>query len=246
MRTYVSNMATTMVPKDATFSTVTRGTTDNFSEAFGHRPGGGRDSQPQHKLFIRRDLLVRYEPSVQAIQRSAYISPNSNFLRITQRGMANVNIGGRYNEKVQLHIPTATQNLVVVQLTKNEPPEKEGPKPQPKDDKKTKKLGFSISSVEQPLYHRVDAVVVSVAVVRHPTELRPTKRENFGLHLLDVADTEFIVGLPRPSKLNLWRWDRLLTCVMARELLPETAKKDNEQIYSTPAGPACTRRRSSC
>jgi len=67
--------------------------------------------------------------------------------------------------------------------------------------------------------------------VRHPTKLRPTKEDNFGLPHLDSADTDFIVGIARPSRVTLWTWERALDLVVADELVPNFPIDKNEQIY---------------
>jgi hypothetical protein len=225
MRTYFRDVQTTVDIKDLDFGKITRGTTDNIS-------GGVTASIPAYSATVSPSLNFKSEETTstetkllrQLDQHSAYISPDSNFLRITQRGMINVNLGGRFNEQVQLYVPPAAETIktiVPVLETKED-----------KVNEKTNfKYGFSVKLLAQPLYSRVDALVVSLEVVRHPTKLRPTKDESFGLPNLDIADTDFIVGLPRPSKVTLWTWERTLDFVLASELVPNFPIQNNEKIY---------------
>jgi hypothetical protein len=308
MRTKVSNVETTLVVKDMSLGAVTRGTSDTINAGVsGSVPGKVATLNPSLNYSSGLISSTVTNTTFEADQRSAYFSPDTNFLRITQRGMTNVNIGGRYNETMQLHVPVARQTLKVIEVKERPKPDKQEPNDQSqarpqagqsmKEDqkrdrqqpksinpsaKKSKRCGrqvtqkpndrnpvpaehkteptkpsqpnpvppgnsqdsstkpakdegtkyeFSLRSLAQPLYPRVDALVVSVAVVRHPTKLRPTNHENFTLPLVDVAETEFIVGLPRPSMVTLWKWERSLDLVMAKEVFKKTEPKDNEKIY---------------
>jgi hypothetical protein len=149
-------------------------------------------------------------------QRSTYISPDAAFLRITQRGMSSVNLNGRFNEKVQIYVPPARDPIYVLQTNKT-----------------ASGLDFQVKAVAQPVYSRVDALVVSLAVVRHPTKLRRSTEESFGLPLADAANNDFIVGVPRPSRVTLWKWDRLLGIVYTSDLDTSITANDanNEEVY---------------
>jgi hypothetical protein len=244
MRTYFRDVQTTVDTKDLDFGTITRGTTDSISGGVSVSiPAYGATVNPSLNFSSAETSSTLTKLLRQLDQRSSYISPDSNFLRITQRGMINVNLGGRFNEQVQLYVPTAKDTITAIVPEPEKKEEKEDKKAEKdkgrkKENKKKSgkennnpQFGFSVRSLTQPLYSRVDAMVVSVAVVRHPTKLRPTKDENFGLPQLDVADTDFIVGLPRPSQVTLWKWKRTLDLVVAAELAPNFPIKNNEKIY---------------
>jgi hypothetical protein len=149
-------------------------------------------------------------------QRSAYVSSDGTFVRITQRGMSSVNLNGRFNEQVQLYIPRASEPFYVIEPTTTN----------------TTKFGIQLKTITEPLYSRVDAVVTSVVVVRHPTKLRRTNWETFGLLQEDAADEDFIVGLARPAKVRLWDWARNVNIIYTSDLdFTATKTTNNVQIY---------------
>lgn len=150
-------------------------------------------------------------------QRSTYISSDRSFLRITQRGMNSVNLNGRFNERVQLYIPRALEPIYVIQPNTTAAPG----------------LDFRVQAISQPMYAQVDAFVVSLVAVRHPTQLRRTNWDPFGLPQADGADTDFIVGVPNPGRTILWRWDRMLDDIYACDLdvFIKADDRNNQEIY---------------
>jgi hypothetical protein len=210
LRVRFRNITTTVLLKDLTLGTVTRGTEDdliaNLAATIPVPPATVSPSlNATSKVTSSTSLSLLRELD----QRSAYVSSDGAFLRITQRGMSSVNLNGRFNEDVQLTIPQAADPFYVLEPVTNNPPEK---------------LGFKLKALGQPVYSHVDAVVVSVAVVRHPTKLRRSNYETFGLPLEDAADEDFIVGLPHPSKVQLWNWSRQVSRVFVSDLDPQSTK----------------------
>ena len=116
-----------------------------------------------------------------------------------------MNLNGRFNEDVQLTIPQAADPFFVLEPVTNNPPEK---------------LGFKLKSLGQPVYSHVDAVVVSVAVGGTPPNCGAPDYETFGLPLEEAANEDFIVGLPHPSRVQLWNWSRQVKRVFVPDLDP--------------------------
>jgi len=228
MKVKFKNVTTTVVTNDLDLGSVTR----SYGSTLGSTVGA---SIPVAPATVNPSINASLTDSVQSNikllrqldQRSAYISPDANFLRITQRGMVNANLAGRFNEKVQLHIPPAIDPLYEVKLTASTPASTS----QSNDPPVTASKSFEVRRLSQPLYNQVKVLVVSVAVVRHPVKLRRSISDTFGLAQIDAADTDFIVGVPRPSVITLWNFARELNNICAKDLDPEFGLPANEQIY---------------
>lgn len=145
-------------------------------------------------------------------RRSIWLSPERNILRLTQRGMEAINIGGTLSENVTLDIPAATEELPFIELHKNT---------------------AVVATVSQPLYRRVTAVAISLAVVREPFELRKSSSEKYGLP--DSADAYYVVVVSPPIPLTLWEWDRKVDRLTLQDLdltyEPKSVKKDHDELW---------------
>jgi hypothetical protein len=214
MRVRFRNITTTVLTKDLNLGSVTRGTENSLSATVGAAiPVASAAVSPSVSATSKDTSSTTMQILKQLDQRSAYVSPDGTFVRITQRGMSSVNLNGRFNEQVQLYIPAARESFCVIEPTTTN----------------TTKFGIQLKIITKPLYSRVDAVVASVVVVRHPTKLRRTNWETFGLLQEDAADEDFIVGLARPAKVQLWKWDRIIALVKASSL--NLAVTNNDTIY---------------
>ncbi len=248
MQVNFRNVKTTAVAKDEDLGTVTRGTEDSLAATIAATiPVAPASVTPNVSMASKETSQTQAKLVRQIEQLATYLSPDARFLRITERGMINANVPGRYNEQVTLHIPAASEPLLVIQAESVEDAGKTNKEPDgvstnvtpqtkeiPSQAKPTVKAapqwGLRIRSLARPLYRRVDAIVVSVAVVRHPTKLRRSHLDMFGLSPDDAADTDFIVGLPRPSRITLWTSPVTLDGVYAKELDPGI-QDGNEQLY---------------
>jgi hypothetical protein len=233
MRVRFRNVTTTVVTKDLNLGTVNRTAENDLSAILGASiPVAPATVNPSINVASKVTGATSFQILKQLDQRSAYVSSDGAFLRITQRGMSSVNLNGRFNEQVQLYIPPAADPLYVI-----EPTTEESGSPKSQDTNSNTlpkaatapKLGFQIKALAEPLYSRVDALVVSVVVARHPTQLRRSTQETFGLSLEDAADEDFIVGLARPAKVQLWRADRTLDRIYTADL--DFTTTNNVQIY---------------
>jgi hypothetical protein len=233
MKVKFQNVATTVVTNNLDLGSVQRTSGDTFTPNIGA-------SVPVSAATASASLSAAFTDSAttttkllrQLDQRSAYISPDANFLRITQRGMINASLGGRFNEKVQLYIPPASDPLYVISLDESSSSSKAGTnQTEQTGEPKARQQVFEIQKISQPLYNQVKALVVSVAVVRHPAELRRTIYDSFGLAQDDAADTDFIVGLPRPSVLTLWKWSREIDNLCTKDFVPRLQPRLNRQVY---------------
>src|SRR5207244_1388547 len=111
-------------------------------------------------------------------QRSTYLSENRDLLRITQRGMESVNVGGSIIEKIVLRVPPAFTTIQLFEVKEecaSEPTAAE--KTQACKEKKSV-LNPSVA-LHQPLYARVEALAVNLAVVRLPYHLKRSATEKF-------------------------------------------------------------------
>ena len=248
LRVRFRNVTTTVVTKDVTLGSVTRTTEDDLGATLGASIPTPVVPAATVNPSVNTTTKVASSTAMQIMrqldQRSAYVSQDGSFLRITQRGMSSVNLNGRFNEQVQLYIPSALDPLYVIEpvtrwtATKESATTNKTTKESATTNKTTKKsvtsnaitnLGFTLQAITEPMYSRVDAVVVSVVVVRHPAKLRRSSQETFGLSLEDAADEDFIVGLARPSKVELWKWQRQLFRVYSADIDFTTTK--NEPVY---------------
>lgn len=217
MRVRFRNITTTVLTKDLNLGSVTRGIENSLSATVGATiPVAPAAVSPSVSASSKDTSSTTMQILKQLDQRSAYVSSDGTFVRITQRGMSSVNLNGRFNEQVQLYIPRAREPFYVIEPTTTN----------------TTKFGIQLKTITEPLYSRVDAVVVSVVVVRHPTELRRTDWETFGLSQEDAADEDFIVGLARPAKVQLWNWPRNVNIIYTSDLdFTATKTTNNVQIY---------------
>jgi hypothetical protein len=220
------NVTTTVVTKDLNLGSLTHGTEDNLAASIAATiPISAAALTPSLSASSKVSSSMQSQLLRQLDQRSAYVSPDGAFLRITQRGMSSVNLNGRFNEDVQLSIPPTANPFYVIEpdsikATSNTPP----------------KLGFKLKALNEPIYSHVDALVVSVAVVRHPTQLRRSSDETFGLSLDDAADEDFIVGLARPSKVRLWSSSRQVGRVCMSDLDSQSTNTDSIYFDSPSLG----------
>lgn len=159
------------------------------------------------KLTAQRevDSTMSQKISQELDHRSTYVNQYANFLRITQRGVQASNLAGRYSELVSLRIPAAHEEIPA--LVPDDQPARRG------EPMKTK---LKVKWLSQPLYSRVDAISLSVFVVRQTTGLVGTKRDTFRQD--DPTDAAFIVGLSRPFAFTLWQNQRTLHQMMTDDI----------------------------
>jgi hypothetical protein len=142
-------------------------------------------------------------------QRSTYLSENRDMLRITQRGMDAVNVGGSMVEKIVLRIPPASTTIQLFTIVERCP---DGKEPCPS---KTRSLVPS-TSLAQPLYSRVEAIAINLAVVRLPHWVKRSATEKFGLP--DSANAFEVVHVGLPQRVLLWQWPRVLNWLAVEDL----------------------------
>ena len=90
------------------------------------------------------------------------------------------------------------------------------PDDQPAKPSQPTKPKFKVKWLAQPLYSRVDAISMSVFVVRQTTRLANTNQDTFRQE--DPTDAAFIVGLSRPFTFTLWQNDRHVVQRMAHKI----------------------------
>jgi hypothetical protein len=118
-------------------------------------------------------------------RRSGWLNSSRNLLRITQRGLDALNIAGMLKEKVFLHVPQSVTSIPYLESRKEE---------------------LGIRNVGQPIYSAVNAVAISLAVIREPYKFKRAAAEKYGLP--DSSDAYYVVSVSQPAKLTLWKWDR--------------------------------------
>jgi len=96
-----------------------------------------------------------------------------------------VNIAGGLREKVTLRIPPAAAGRQILDLKDGKP---------------------EFRKIDVPLYTKVQAIAISLAVVREPYSYKRSATEKYGLP--DGADSYYLVVLPYPEVLTLWTLDR--------------------------------------
>jgi len=259
LRVQFRNVNTTVVTNEMDLGQVTR----NFGSSIAATLAA---SMPVPPAALSPGLSANLNSSVTAAmkslrqldERSAYVAPDCQLVRITQRGMINANLGGALDEKVQLNIPEASDPVCVIQLHEGDKPGKDAPnsstnqgplrqlaivattnstQAQPQLNSSTNQepakpqQEFHFLKLGQPVYSQVDALVISIAVVRHPVSLRRTRYDAFGLSQDDAADTDFIVAIPLPSIVTLWKWDRSIDNVDTASLDPRLPTKKNRQVF---------------
>ena len=87
---------------------------------------------------------------------------------------------------------------------------------QAKTDSQRPKLKLKVKWLSQPLYSRVDAISMSVFVVRQTTKLANTIHDTFRLD--NPTNAAFIVGLSRPFTFTLWHNERALPQIMTNDI----------------------------
>lgn len=152
------------------------------------QPMGTVGGEGKISLEGSSDLTVSVNEKLQRqlAQRSTWLNPERNLLRITQRGMEAVSLSGSIQEKIVLEIPAAYESILVIG--------KDGEKLEIDDE------------LIQPLYSGVEAIAVTVGVVRQPFNLKRSAQEKFGLP--DSADAYQVVQVMPPTSLQLWKWGR--------------------------------------
>jgi hypothetical protein len=143
------------------------------------------------KTTVEEKLLKQLE------QRSVWINSARDLLRITQRGTDAINVGGAIREEVTLKIPQSATPIFLLDI-----------------DNHRLRLGEDIG---QPMYSRVHALAVNLAVVREPYKFKRLSTERFGLP--DDADAYLVVQVSNPIYLDLWDWERTLDALTLDDLL---------------------------
>lgn len=144
-------------------------------------------------------------PLQQIDQRSTFIDPEGDFFRIDQRGLQSLDLAGRFNEKVTLHIPMAEdQNPPLTVLS---PP------------KNTNEL-CELLPLQRPIYNAVDALTFSVVVAHQTTLLSADTEDRYGLN--DRNNATLIVGVTPIQHMKLWLWERKLAQVSSLDIFGQT------------------------
>ena len=131
------------------------------------------------KTSVSEKLLREFD------RRSVWLNRSRDVMRITQRGMDAVNIAGGLREKVTLRVPPAATGRHVLDFKDGKP---------------------EFRRVDVPLYTKVQALAISLGVVREPYGYKRSATEKYGLP--DGADSYYLVVLPYPEVLTLWTLDR--------------------------------------
>jgi len=162
-------------------------------------PIGPATGEVGAQLKTTSDLTTKVAESLQKQldKRSSWLNPERNLLRITQRGMDAINIAGTIRENVTLDIPRSQDGIPFLEVEKG-------------------KIKVNKSTLSQPIYSRVEALAISIAVVREPYKLKRSAAEKFGLP--DSADARFIVHVSPPISLTIWKWERLLPSLTLDDL----------------------------
>lgn len=204
MSVRIINADTTVKLKDIDFGTLTRKTTDKFSADIGATaaaPPTLSSVTPKigYSSEVGTDTSMKLQRQLD--QRSIYVDPFGRFMRITQRGMQSVNLGGRFVENITLRMPIAQHQFPVLVLSSG---------------KGTEAVKYELRWLSEPLYSRVDALTLSVVVARQTTALAKSTKDSFRLD--DPSDAAFIVGVTRPYRITLWENPRDIFEVMSNEI----------------------------
>lgn len=143
------------------------------------------------------ETTVTSKLSKQLDQRTVWLNDRRSLLRITQRGLEAINIAGTIKERVTLHVPTATKHIALWKI-------KDG------------KLSID-SKIARPLYSDIEAVGITLAVVREPYRFKRASADNFGL--ADTSDAFYVVRVSHPLRLPVFHWHRDLASVYLEELM---------------------------
>src|SRR5262249_39564605 len=138
-------------------------------------------------------------------QRSTFLSESRDLLRITQRGMDSVNVGGSIVEKTVLRVPVASTSIQLFAIRDDEVCTDDSDSCYSKIKKKKSRI-IPAQTLRQPLYAKVEALAINLAVVRLPYHLKRSATEKFGL--ADSADAFDVVHVGLPQRLVLWQWER--------------------------------------
>ena len=162
------------------------------------------------KTSVSEKLLREFD------RRSVWLNRSRDVMRITQRGMDAVNIAGGLREKVTLRVPPAATGRHVLDLKDGKP---------------------EFRRVDVPLYTKVQALAISLGVVREPYQYKRSATEKFGLP--DGADSYYLVVLPYPEVLTLWTLDRkvsrLTSDILDLEMRPPGLhEKQSDLMFYSP------------
>jgi hypothetical protein len=220
MRVRITDIKTTVTLCDVSFGSLTRKTSDKFNAgvtATAAVPPALTGITPTLGYASGVDTEATMKLQQQLDQRSTYVDPAGHFLRITQRGMQSVNLAGRFVENITLSIPPAQDSVPVLV---------------PVQENTTKAVKYQIRWLSQPLYSRVDALILSVVVARQPTALAKSTKDSFRLD--DPKDAAFIVGVTRPYRITLWQHEREMWDVMTRDIFGnDTVVPKNQKMFFT-------------
>jgi hypothetical protein len=147
----------------------------------------------QTKTTVVEKLLKQLD------RRSTWLNPERNLLRITQRGSDSINIGGTFREKIKLNVPASLHTISLMTV-------KDG-------------LLKIDRQLHLPLYSQVQALGLSIGVVREPFEFKRAAAEKFGL--LDSPNSFLVVAESEPMLLKLWNWQRSIGFAKVKDLLIE-------------------------
>jgi hypothetical protein len=178
-------------------------------------------------------------------QRSTYIDPQRDFIRITQRGMQSVNLAGRIKEILTLTVPAAEQPLYVLtakskvvpaatlvtttNTTANPHPAGNGGRPMGTKSGSQTTTEYEETTLAQPVYSRVEAFTFSVVVGREATHLLHSARDRYGLD--DGRSANFIADVTAPQLIPLWQWERTLDDIRTWDIFG-TSDSPSKSIFA--------------
>jgi len=165
------------------------------------------------------NTVANIQLNQQLDQRSTFIDPQGDFVRITQRGMQSVNQAGRFKETVTLNVPAAYDSYRVVEPLN----------PDPKTSKDTNEL--EVTTISQPLYSRVEGITFSVVVARQATHLLHSSRDRYGLE--DARDATFIADVTPPKLITFWQWERSIDNIRTWDIFGKTSVPARNVYFTT-------------
>lgn len=216
MRVKIDHVDTTVLTSNIEIAGVTRVATESAKLVLGGEKieeSGDKDKQtrkllPSAEINAGTSTSVTEKLAKQLDQRSVWLSPDRDILRITQRGSDTVNIAGAIREKATLKIPASSNQIHILGIS----------------DSKIKIKDL----LSQPLYSRVPALAVSVAVSRFPFKFKRSATEKFGLP--DSADAYLVVDVsPLTSFPQFWYWERMIGRLTLSDLMPTIKPQFHDQ-----------------
>jgi hypothetical protein len=233
MRIRIRDTATTAYFSPVDLGTQQHETTDSATAGIGGTSISGVPPKtttinPTLSASATTKATATFADKQQLDQRTTYIDEHGDFLRITQRGMPNANLAGRYKEEITLHVPAAASTSRALAV-------KRGGLGSGGNSSETK---YAIVGLSQPLYSRVDAITFSVAAIREPTALRHSADDSYGV--LDKRDAAIVICVTVPQHMTLWQWDRQQIAVDTWDVFGKSAEPPHPLYFRLTSSEAPT------